>query len=559
MKQPNKRRLGALLSMAIVAALSLRGLLNPLTLWESSEDEWQWVDMFDDQRFLSESELSEFPFYVYPGESDYNAAYAAAAVEVLAPPPPEPIHPYTLKDALDESKMFAYTFAVLIYNPEEDNFLTLYNKKHAWKKSTHKLLASVRALVDMLRLTFPDRFHKDAPELAIAMGSGDYPHVLKTHLPYTTGKAPVLEFGSSFREKKMFPNMITMPMPAREHLACFLTFAAQHGTICNELKAEKSTHHGKLTFGDEFGLKWDGLIPQVVWRGTDFKYLQTLRPKHPVLGAPRVNNYPSLKTEGEGKFANIVAELSDKNNYKQMPPRWKGAVLTAQADLEAQGTDRIPWANMKLSAYMNRGKKPTHKAKKYQAWEKNGIGIGRSIWRSDLAKYKYQIDLGGGGGTTWSGTIEKLAMPGLLFHHMTPTKDYIHDLLTPWKHFIPVMEDLSDLKEKFDWAENHPEEAKSIADAATTFVRHLGKKDGFKKMFEEVFVEPMKRVFEAYQPVSTVHPEMTSWREYMATDDRFVQIFECKGIKKRTCHHSIHLKREKTWQKTGGYPEKKKK
>ena len=50
-----------------------------------------------------------------------------------------------------------------------------------------------------------------------------------------------------------------------------------------------------------------------------------------------------------------------------------------------------------------------------------------------LAQYKYHINPGGGGGSTWSGTIVKLAMPGLLFHHyLTPTKDYFHDWLVPW-------------------------------------------------------------------------------------------------------------------------------
>jgi hypothetical protein len=100
----------------------------------------------------------------------------------------------------------------------------------------------------------------------------------------------------------------------------------------------------------------------------------------------------------------------------------------------------------------------------------------------DLARYKYHIDLGGGGGTTWTGTIDKLAMPGLLFHHMTPTKDYFHDLLVPWRHYIPVSEDLSDLKSKYDWAESHPNEAKRIADASTQFMRELGTVEGFGRM-----------------------------------------------------------------------------
>lgn len=33
---------------------------------------------------------------------------------------------------------------------------------------------------------------------------------------------------------------------------------------------------------------------------------------------------------------------------------------------------------------------------------------GDRMSRPELAKYKYHIDLGGGGGTTWTGTIEKL-------------------------------------------------------------------------------------------------------------------------------------------------------
>ena len=40
-----------------------------------------------------------------------------------------------------------------------------------------------------------------------------------------------------------------------------------------------------------------------------------------------------------------------------------------------------------------------------------------------IAKYKYQIDIGGGGGTTWSGLIPKLSMPGVLLHHETSMKD----------------------------------------------------------------------------------------------------------------------------------------
>ena len=54
-----------------------------------------------------------------------------------------------------------------------------------------------------------------------------------------------------------------------------------------------------------------------------------------------------------------------------------------------------------------------------------------------------------------------MALPGLLFHHMTPTKVWFHDLMIPWVHFVPVSLDLSDLRQKFIWAESHPEEVSS--------------------------------------------------------------------------------------------------
>jgi hypothetical protein len=53
-----------------------------------------------------------------------------------------------------------------------------------------------------------------------------------------------------------------------------------------------------------------------------------------------------------------------------------------------------------------------------------------------------------GGGTTWSGTVTKLSMPGVLFHHETPTRDWYHEEMEPWKHHIPVNWDLTDLRAK---------------------------------------------------------------------------------------------------------------
>ena len=124
-------------------------------------------------------------------------------------------------------------------------------------------------------------------------------------------------------------------------------------------------------------------------------------------------------------------------------------------------------------------------------------------------------------GTTWSGTTEKLAMPGLLFHHETPTKDYIHDLMFPWVHYVPIAPDLRDLREKFEWAESHPEAAKRIARQGSELMRSLGTVEGFEGMYEKVFVENVERVIDAYQPVRVSHPDKdpSYWREIMTDVD----------------------------------------
>jgi hypothetical protein len=203
---------------------------------------------------------------------------------------------------------------------------------------------------------------------------------------------------------------------------------------------------------------------------------------------------------------NIAQEL-----YDSLVPRWKAVVLTAVAELEteeimaASGSSSLPWTNMKFVG----------DPAKFGDFAKYGIpALGESMRSSDQAKYKYLIDLGGGGGTTWSGTIQKLILPGLLFHHVTPTKDYIHYRMKPWIHYVPVASDLHDLKEKYIWAEQNPRIAKSIAENGSKLMSHLISPEGMDEMYEQFIAKPARMAIEAYQPVSITHPGL-SWRDIL--------------------------------------------
>lgn len=68
------------------------------------------------------------------------------------------------------------------------------------------------------------------------------------------------------------------------------------------------------------------------------------------------------------------------------------------------------------------------------------------------------------------GTVEKLVLPGILFHHVTPTRDWFHTHLKLWEHNISVRSNLLDLRENYEWAKSHPWETQGIAEAWTAFV-----------------------------------------------------------------------------------------
>ena len=94
----------------------------------------------------------------------------------------------------------------------------------------------------------------------------------------------------------------------------------------------------------------------------------------------------------------------------------------------------------------------------------------------DFNQYKYLIDLPCIG---YSGRFKALLFFGrpvfkVLSSPDEQLKEYFYDDLKPFVHFIPVNNDLSDLKEKLDWAENHYEDALKIAKNAQQYaITHL--------------------------------------------------------------------------------------
>ena len=92
--------------------------------------------------------------------------------------------------------------------------------------------------------------------------------------------------------------------------------------------------------------------------------------------------------------------------------------------------------------------------------------VGRGVERlhfSEFVRYRYLLDVGGVSGTTWSALRAKLLSGSLVFKVELPWADWWHHTLQPMRDYVPVRPDLSDLHERFLWAEANLHTAKSIA------------------------------------------------------------------------------------------------
>jgi hypothetical protein len=137
-----------------------------------------------------------------------------------------PLPSYNLPSALRQISTYRTSFALLIYDPTDDEFYVLYSRKHIWSSAVSKLLRAMHTLTYLLRMEFGDvldGMRRKGRELVLPVSSGDYPLVSDTECVRENlskdesclsedegGLAPVLHFGSVFR-RPVFPNMIAMP------------------------------------------------------------------------------------------------------------------------------------------------------------------------------------------------------------------------------------------------------------------------------------------------------------------------------------------------------------
>jgi len=128
---------------------------------------------------------------------------------------------------------------------------------------------------------------------------------------------------------------------------------------------------------------------------------------------------------------------------------------------------------------------------------------------------------------------------------------------------VPVEADLSDLREKYEWAEAHPSLAMRISQAATALALSLGTPEGFEAMHRRFYEEPLRRVVEAYVPLGRqgrredgggdAGDDGIDWREALLGlgGGDMTLIMQCGGYYHHDCEHLVPDEWLKSKRRTG--------
>jgi hypothetical protein len=335
----------------------------------------------------------------------------------------------------------------------------VYHKKSNYCGRCHRVIPlMVHALMNLN----PSRFAPGQSVFQLLFSTGDSiksPCVNRDRCQ-VQNFAPLLLFGSVPADPTLLPSI--KAFPNWFYISCLYDYKFFQSETCQWVESINRT------------IPWNDLKEQVIWRGNDFTFLHEY-------DYFQFRNTQSLYNANAQNMGNTSCQLI--HHWAKLNPRWRAVALSMENDT---------WIDAKFSGGV--------RGQYHEPFLRDGLHIGtrETCPPSTMSHYKYQLDLGGGGGTSWRGTISKLGMPGLLFHHETPTVDWFYQDMKRWIHYVPVHWSLADLYDKFVWAQDHPSVAKLIAEAASELFSYLMGDQYMKKIYNELFVEYLGELLDAH-------------------------------------------------------------
>jgi len=103
-------------------------------------------------------------------------------------------------------------------------------------------------------------------------------------------------------------------------------------------------------------------------------------------------------------------------------------------------------------------------AKAYELW-------GERWSLAEFAKYKFVLDIDGHA-NAW-GLLEKLILGCCVLKVSSCYEQWFYEQLRPWRHYVPISGDLSDLESTIDWCRENQSECEWIARNGTTLAQSV--------------------------------------------------------------------------------------
>ena len=116
-------------------------------------------------------------------------------------------------------------------------------------------------------------------------------------------------------------------------------------------------------------------------------------------------------------------------------------------------------------------------------------------YQDQINRWKYLIDMEGCG---WSGRLKVLmSSPRIVFMVDRPYQEWYFGYLEPWKHFVPVKRDLSDLIENYNKIESDPELQQYIKTNQKIFAQTYLTRDAAEARIYEI-IQDMIQYYKDY-------------------------------------------------------------
>lgn len=403
------------------------------------------------------------------------------------------------------------SLGVLRWNAGEGFSVTTPAAKNAKAGTDARSSLAEAAMKETIKRYYPHRIQPGQEPFEILFEVNDKPDSLcmrRGARCWVSRWAPIFAFGSVPRESdKILPTLVQAPLVAL--IGCYLDAIATYNVsapkndepLCDFLRYQKVKFsdmqkcdpdgsresqaacrpygHGLFStreVNNASEYEWDSLKEKVFWRGSDYVFL-----------SPVYRNYANTSDA----FLEVIARSSNRDDTirhllvgSRIGPRLR-AVLTSLLMPNLIDARFFDWHGADVDEHRKRVR------------ESIGVDATERATEELIAKYKYQIDIGGGGGTTWSGLIPKLSMPGVLLHHETSMKDSYFDQLVPWVHYIPVREDLRDLQQRVRWLQEHDAIAKRVSANADEWVRQFRTLRNLLEHNYRKLAKPLARVLRA--------------------------------------------------------------